>query len=216
MGAREKKLLAEMEPILLAVLRELKTNGKIKTIYYSSEVNMLMSVLEKLNYFTDSLRVFSGLGDEKKLKEFLAATSRYGFTENNTLYMHVACAVTIVGLSTELFKLRLLFRLKDVSHDVSRFERTMKEAAPTTWPSLQPYVDSSFRNAIAHGNYAIRIVNGDPEVVLLSDAKLLPSNDQNSVMSLDEFMIRVKECNVLYECLRSVLQDLTSKGFFKS
>jgi hypothetical protein len=114
-------------------------------------------------------------------------------------------------LSTELFKLRLLFHLKGVNHDVSKFVTTIRANAPATWPLLEPYVDGAFRNALAHGTYAIR----GKKVVLFADAKLLPSSDKNPEMTLDQFMFRVKECNVLYACLTSVLDDLTTKSFFK-
>ena len=100
--------------------------------------------------------------------------------------------------------------MKDVNFAVSRFNQTIREAAPVSWPNLEPYVDSAFRNSLAHGTYAI----ANKQVVLFNDAKLLPSTDPEAQMPLDKFMLRVKTQNVLYQCLVHVLADKKSKGFF--
>lgn len=211
LGPRDNAQWAIIEPILEDLLDELKNNGKIETIYVRNELDKLSAVTRKVDEISLAHNTLIDLFDQPSPTEFLNATARFGFSESKLIYMYVASAVTIGILYTELFKLRLLFHMKDVSFDVSRFQQTVRNAAPLTWPRLQPYIDNSFRNALAHGTYAII----EKRVVLFDDAKLVSSSDPDSEMPLDRFMMRVKECNVLYACLTSLLDRKISEGFFK-
>lgn len=75
-----------------------------------------------------------------------------------------------------------------------------------TWPSLKGYVDNDFRNALAHGTYGI--VN--KRIVLYKDANLVPVEE----IELDEFMMRLKDQNVLFLCLINTLVTKKKAGFF--
>lgn len=211
LGDRERKLWGEIEPILEDLLDELRKNGKIETVYVKSEIDKLRAVLKKVEDIGNAHNILLDLFETATPAKFISAVSAYGFSETNVTYMYVASAVTIAVLYTELFKLRVLFHLKDVSADVSKFVPTICAAAPTTWNRLKPHIDNAFRNALAHGTYAV--IN--KRVVLFDDAKLLPSSDPQADMSLAEFMLRVKECNVLYACLTSLLDRKITDGFFK-
>lgn len=205
----DKKLWNEIEPLLNNLLDELKANGKIETIYTQSERDTLGSVLKKLDNFSSAHNTLIELFDNPDPKPFLDATSKFGFTENGVIYMYVAAAVTLEVLSTELFKVLLLFHMKDVNFAVSRFYSTMQSAAPNSWPKLEPYVDSDFRNSLSHGTYAIV----GTQIVLFNDAKLFPSTDPEAQMPLDKFMLRIKTQNVLYQCLINVLAQKKAAGF---
>jgi hypothetical protein len=210
-GDVEKKLWNEIEPLLNDLLDELKAAGKIETIYTPVETQNLVRTLKKLDDIGLAHNTLLDIFEQQDPKTFLQETSKFGFDENKLIYMYVACAVTIEVLSTELFKLRLLFHMKDVDFAVSRFSTTISAAAPTSWPKLRPYVDNEFRNSLSHGTYAV--IN--KKVVLFKDAKLLPSSDPEAEMTLDKFMMRIKSQNVLYQCLVDVLDKKMKSGFFK-
>ena len=209
-GNAEKKLWCEIEPLLSDLLDELRANGKIETIYTQAEMKTLGNVLAKLDNFSLAHNALIDLFKEPDPKPFLDATSKFGFNENNVIYMYMASAATLEVLSTELFKVLLLFHMKNVDFTVSKFYSTMVSAAPKSWSRLQPYVDNQFRNALSHGTYAIT----NKKIVLLKDAKLIPSDDPEAAMSLDRFMIRIKIQNVLYQCLVNVLVEKKKSGFF--
>jgi hypothetical protein len=211
LGEKEKELWTQIEPILEDLLDELKNKGKIETVYVESELDKLRAVVRKVDEIGSAHNTLLDLFDQPS-SEFLGATAKFGFDESKVIYMYVACAVTLAVLYTELFKLRLLFHMKDVSFDVSRFVPTIKVAAAGTWPRLQPHIDNAFRNALAHGTYAVI----DKKIALFDDAKLVASGDPEREMTLDRFMMRVKECNVIYACLTSLLDRKISEGFFKS
>lgn len=212
LGEAEKKLWKEIEPLLNELLDELKVNKKIETAYTQVEMDSLGRVLEKLDKFSLAHNQLIDLFKNPDPKPFLNATSKFGFTDTGVVYMYVASAVTLEVLSTELFKVLLLFHMKDVSFAVSRFSSTMESAAPNSWRKLKPYVDSDFRNALSHATYAVE----NKQIVLLKDAKLTPATDPQARMSLGDFMIRIKTQDVLYQCLVNVLVDKKNAGFFKS
>src|SRR2546428_9863659 len=121
-------------------------------------------------------------------KSFLRQTRNSGLSEANAISAYVMAATTMAALSTELFKLLLLFVTKDVDPSVANFGRTMEREAPTAWNSLQPFVDSPLRNALAHGTYAI--VN--KKIRLFKNAKLetLETDGETEEMDLSDFMMR--------------------------
>jgi hypothetical protein len=208
LGNAEKRLWTRIEPVLNSVLDEIRANGKIETVYVRAEMDRLGGPIATLEETSVTHNTLLHLFDEsqEKWSKFLQATEQFGFKEANVIRMYMTMATAVTLLSTELFKLLLLFHMKDVSHDVSKFHSTMQGSAPKTWPLLKPFVDNDFRNAIAHGTYAV--VN--KRIVLYRDAKLLPFQE----MELGEFMMRSKDQNVLFQCLVNVLVARKNSGFF--
>ena len=210
LGPAEKALWKKIEPLLFDLLNELEANGKIETAYKSVQKQNLGPTMKKLDDFSEAhntlLDIFRVYPDPKS---FLKETYKFGFTENRLIYMYMACAVTMQVLSTELFKLRLLFIMKKVdSFAVSSFNKTINAAAPKSWPKLEPYVDRDFRNSLSHGTYAV--VN--KKITLFKDAKLFPPTDPKDAMSIGKFMLRVKNPNVLCSCLAYVLRTWKTKS----
>jgi hypothetical protein len=212
MGDLDKKLWSEIEPILNEVLDELQRNGKIETVLTEAEIDRFISTMRKLDGFALAHNALIDLFTQPTSKPFLEATSKFGFDESKVIYMYVASAITVAILSIELFKTMMLFVMKDVDFTVSRFIGTMSSAAPISWPKLKPYIDNDFRNALAHGTYAI--INN--KVLLFKNAKLLPPDDPEAEMSLDRFMIRVKNTNVLHKCFLSVYVNKLKSGSLTS
>lgn len=210
LGEAEKQLWKEIEPVLNDLLDELKANGKIETIYTFSESASLVKTLDKLDEIGYAQNTLLHIFRDDIPKHFLNETAKFGFDENKLIYMYIACAVTVEVLNTELFKVRLLFHMKNVDSAVSHFNSTVRNAAPNSWIRLQPYLDNDFRNSLAHGTWAII----DKKIVLFKDAKLLPSDDPEGAMTLDRFMMRIKNQNVLYLCLVNVLDSKMKSGFF--
>jgi hypothetical protein len=208
LGYAEKTLWNKIEPVLNDVLGEIKANGKIETIYVKAEMDRLSGLVRAFDETSITHNIVLHLFDRPKEEwsGFLQAIEQFGFKETNVARMYLTLASAVTLLSTELFKLVMLFHMKDVSHAVSKFYSTMQSSAPKTWPLLKPFVDNDFRNALAHGTYAI--VN--KRIVLYKDAKLFPFDE----MELHEFMMRTKEQNVLFLCLVNVLVAKKKSGFF--
>lgn len=77
---------------------------------------------------------------------------------------------------------------------------------------MEPFVDSSPSNALAYGTYAI--VN--KKLRLFENAKLatLETDGKMDEMELSDYMMRIKDQNVLYQVLVNVLNEEARKGFF--
>jgi len=207
LGQAEKTLWKQIEPVLNALLDEIKANGKIETIYVRAEMDRLSGPITALDETGLTHNVLLHLFRKKEeWLRFLDATEQFGFRETNMMRIYLTLAATVILLSTELFKMLLLFHMKDVSHDISKFYSTMQSSAPKTWPLLKPFVDNDFRNAIAHGTYGL--VN--KKIALYKDARLLPFEE----IELHEFMMRLKDQNVLFQCLVNALVDKKKSGFF--
>lgn len=93
-----------------------------------------------------------------------------------------------------------------MTQKVSKFGDTMKQFAPNSWKKLRPFVNSDFRNSLAHGTWALE----GKRIVLFKDAKLVPYEK----LSLVDFMIKVKNQNVLFVCLINLLASKKRGGFF--
>jgi hypothetical protein len=207
MGESEKKLWQEVQPKIEALLEELKQNGRIENVYVAIETDHLVSVMEKLDRASSVNNFVLHVHDNyERAKTFLHENQKFGMDEQIFLTVFLQAGLLVDMFSTELFKLLILFHLKNVSHDGARFSQTMNESAPNAWKLLRPYVDNDFRNAIAHGAFSVR----NKKIVIYRDAKLVPSDE----MELADFMIRLKRQNVLYHCLVCVLVDLKKRRWF--
>jgi hypothetical protein len=120
------------------------------------------------------------------------------------LYVQMIAMLTIT--TTELFKALILYHLRDVSQKVSAFYEVIGQFAPMTWQKLKPYVDSQFRNSLAHGIWALE----NKQVVLCDDVELVPFE----TLSLADFMIKAKNQNVLFTCLIDMLAEKRRANFF--
>jgi len=142
LGEKEKQLWVRLEPIVQDLLDELKDAGKIESVFPPAKMALLQATFDKLDEFSAVHNVVLHLSEsepkfkeflsesEPKFKEFLATNSKFGFTESNTISAYVMATVTVSVLSTELFKLLLLFLTKDVDPRVANFGRTMAREAP--------------------------------------------------------------------------------------
>jgi hypothetical protein len=131
--------------------------------------------------------------------KFLSTNKEFSITEQNLVNLYLQTSVLLCVTTTEFFKALLLYHLKGVSHKVSKFCLTMNHFAPTAWNKLRPYVDSDFRNTLAHGTWAVE----NRQVVLFNDAQL----NLNEQLPLAEFMLKTKKQNVLLLCLINVLNE---------
>lgn len=205
LGEEEKKLWTEIKPILIELLDELKTNDKIEISFTADEKHhFMMTVKNNLEQASTNHNLLLHVFDNAK--KFFEVNSEFGLGENDVVNLYVEIAVLLCVLHTELFKILLLFHLKDVNHKASNFNSTMGQFAPKTWQKLKPYINNTFRNSLAHGTWAVE----NKKVVLFEDAKFIISE----TLSLDEFMIRTKKQNVLFVCLVNVLAEKHRKNFF--
>jgi hypothetical protein len=208
LGPAEKKLWLEVKPKVTNLWEELKQNGKIESVYVRKEREHLGSVMDRLDLASKINNVLLHTMDNREnARRFAEATKQFGVNDQIHAGMYLQAALFSTMLEIELFKLVILFHLKDVDFDVSKFPNIMEKAAPASWKELKPYVDNEFRNAIAHGTLSIR----NKKVTIYRDAKLTPARRP---MELADFMMRMKRQNVLYICLLNVLWDLTKSGWF--
>jgi hypothetical protein len=207
-GEMEKELYRKIEIVIRDLLHELKRNNKIETIYLATEYDRLRSVIERYDIASAIHNFMLGTAKAPDIPgKFLDANKEFGLNEGMAVGMYLQAALYADLLSIELFKLLILFHLKNVDHDVSKFSKTIQESAPRAWLHLKPYVDNAFRNAIAHCTIAVRA----KKVVIYRDAKLIPIDE----MEIDQFMIRLKRANVLFICAFNLLAELKRKDWFK-
>jgi hypothetical protein len=205
-GQGEKELWIKIEPIVCELLDELKINNKVKTSFTHTEIEHFYSITGNLNQLSLNNILLLNLFDTDKSGSFLQATSKFGFDETKIVSLYVEIVAYSSILDTELFKTLLLFHLKDVNHQVSKFPETMENSASNAWKKLKPFVDNKFRNSLAHGTWAVE----NKEIVLFNDAKLEPY----ATLGLADFIVKMKEQNLLYNCLLCVLNDRWKAGFF--
>ncbi len=204
----EKVVWLELQSIIHDLLLELRSNGKIELSFTKSEINHLKKLLKNRN---EMVFVFNKIMDTtdswKKAKSFVKTIEGFGFNDVNYVYLLVELAILLVITDTETFKTLLLFHLKDVmSYKVSDFVQIMKKFAPISWKKLEPFINNKFRNALAHGTWAIE----NSQVVLFENAKLIPFEK----FELIDFLIKTKEQNLLFACLLSVISEKMVNGFF--
>ena len=208
-GEGEKTLYAEVEPIIRDFLEELKKGNKIEIATTPAEIDQLRSVIRRYDAATLVHNFMLGIyKDPETANTLLNANKPFGMNETNSVDLYLQAALFVDLLCTELFKLLILFHLKDVDYDISKFSSTMQQSAPIAWSRLRPYIDTTFRNAIAHGTLSVH----DKEVVIYRDAKLVPID----TMELTEFMIRLKRTNIVFICLFNTLAELKRQGWFRS
>jgi len=210
LGAKEKELWEQLEPILHLALDDLKRAGKIETRYNPANMGLLDRTLHKLDEFSIVHNVFINLFKGPSDSEgYLAVNAKFGITEQSTISTYIMAALTVSMLSTELFKLLLLFITRKIDFSVANFSKTMAREIPVAWSKLERFVDSPFRNAIAHGTYVIV----ERKIRLFKNAKLERVEGEQD-LELSDFMMRIKDQNVLFQVLVNVIFDKAKTGFF--
>lgn len=206
LGEGEKKFYCEIEPILNELLDELKANGKIEITFIKAKQDRLKNIIDNLQRINLNHNLLISLFDEPLCTKFLKDNAKYGFNDGNLANLYVQMVVMLTITTTELFKALILFHLRGVSQRVSTFYQVMGQFAPTAWQKLKPYVDSQFRNSLAHGTWALE----NKQIILFDDAELIPFETLN----LQDFMTKAKKQNVLITCLFNVLAEKKQANFF--
>jgi hypothetical protein len=205
----EKTLYEEVEPIIKDFLEELKKGNKIEIATTPAEIDQLRSVIGRYHVATAVHNFMLGIYKAPETaNSFLNVNKPFGMDDTLSVGLYLQAALFVDLLCTELFKLLVLFHLKEVDYDVSKFSNTMLKAAPIAWTKMKPYLDNPFRNAIAHCTLSVR----NRQVVLYRDAKLVPID----TMEISEFMIRLKRTNIIFICLFNTLAELKRQGWFTS
>jgi hypothetical protein len=135
-GEVEKELWLEIEPVLHEMLDELKDLNKLETVFAKSKLEYLRACIQKMDDLSLVHNILLHLTDSKeKSAAFLKYNAEFGLDESKIVTNYVNSIFTMSVLSTELFKLLLLFHLKDVDPVVSRFPKTMQKAAQDLGPN---------------------------------------------------------------------------------
>lgn len=133
MGDAEKKLWTELEPLIRALLEELKKNGHIETVHANTEYEDLSSMLDNLEQSSKTYIAMMRIDDKDKLESFLGAVKGFGIDEQIMARIWLSAGLFVDVFSTELLKMLILFHLKGVSPVVSQFSITMEKVAPVAW-----------------------------------------------------------------------------------
>jgi hypothetical protein len=204
----EKTVWMELQQIISDILTELKTNKKIKINFTESEIAHFRKMLKTRNAVAENWGKIEVTTDSwERVADFVNAIKEFDFTDVNYIFLIVELSIMNLIMDSETFKTLLLFHLKDIkSHKSTAFPSTMRDAAPINYCRLEPYINNKFRNALAHGTWAIE----NSQIVLFEDAKLIPFEK----LELLDFLLRVRRQNILISCLSSVVSDKIEKGFF--
>jgi hypothetical protein len=208
LGEGEKELWIHIETVLDDVLNELTGKDKIRVYFTNSESDHLWFLMENMQVIAQNYNMLINLAKEQERPaKFLKATSEFGFTDENSVFLTIQMTVLSCVIHTEMFKTFFLFHLKNVKdYRASSFNTIMAKNAPKTWGRLKPFVDNDFRNSLAHGTWAV--IN--KKVVLFKDARLVPYER----LELADFIIKAKKQNVLYSCLVNTITQRTRTDHF--
>jgi hypothetical protein len=204
----EKIVWMELQQIISDILTELKTNNKIETSFTPSELVHFKKMMTTRNDIADNFgKIADTIDSWGRVNDFLEAIKKFNFTDVNYVYIIVELSIMNMLMDSEIFKTSLLFHLKGIkSHKSTDFTPTLKNFAPNNYNRLEPYINSKFRNSLAHGTWAIE----NNQIVLFEDAKLVPFEK----LELLDFLLKVRRQNILISCLSSVISDKIEKGFF--
>jgi hypothetical protein len=133
LGDAEKKLWTELEPLIGALLEELKKNGHIETVHANTEYEDLSSMLDNLEQSSKTYIAMMRINDKDKLESFLGAVKGFGIDEQIMVRIWLSAGLFVDVFSTELLKMLILFHLKGVSPVVSQFSITTEKVAPVAW-----------------------------------------------------------------------------------
>lgn len=204
----EKILWIELEGVIIDLLNELKANGKIENSFTPSELTHFKKMLNNRNYISENFEKIANTTDSFEINaDFVNAIKKFDFTDVNYVYMLVELSIMNLINDNETIKNVLLFILKDIKgYKTTNFRSTMREFAPNNYKRLEPYLNSKFRNSLAHGTWAIE----NNQIVLFEDAKLVPFEK----LELLDFLLNVRKQNVVFGCIWSVISDKIEKRFF--
>jgi len=206
-GKKEKALWLKLEPIIGELLDELKGHGKIETVFVGAEMDDLEVVIRNqqkcaLNY---NRLIHAGTASA-----FLDALVPFGFDEYSTADLFVQTAILLTILTSELFRILLLFHAKGLNSEGTLgsmlHELRGTEFAPKAVAKLRQYVGIEFRNALAHGLVGTKA----KKIVLYKNCKF----EILEIMDLADFMMRSKTQSVMTQCLVNVIVERKRAGFF--
>lgn len=190
LGETDKGRKNSIDRALDELMHELEKKKQLDTTFSASRIGLLFDILRKVrdvalpyNFF---IEMFS---DENAKRKMLSAVQEFGIGEPEFIQWYLATYATACVLSTELFKLLVLFQIKG-RHKVSAFSRVVPNLAPNSWRKLERFVNNEFRNGLAHGMYIVE--NG--KAVLFDNSKLEVSKE----MSFQDFIMEVKNQNILF------------------
>ena len=206
----EKIVWLELQGIINDLLNELHTKNKIRKSFTPDELTHLKKMLKNRNYISENFEKIANTTDSLEINaNFVGTIRKFNFTDINYVYMLVELSIMNLINDNETIKTVLLFHLKEIKgYKATDFATTMKEFAPINYKRLEPYLNSKFRNSLAHGTWAIE----NNQIVLFGDAKLIPFEK----LEVIDFLLKVREQNVVLGCIWSVISDKIEKGFFSA
>jgi hypothetical protein len=192
LGDVDKQRRSQIDMAINEMMRELRNRNQLKEFkeFTAAQFSCIFDILRKVRDlavpYNSLIEIF---GSEDKERRFLDTVRDFGLGRFELIQMYLAIYVTACILSTELFKLLVLFQVEG-AHRVSDFNRIIPRLAPDGWSHLEGFVNSEFRNALAHGLY---IIEGD-KVTIFKNTAL----DIHHVMVLHDFIMEVKNQNILF------------------
>jgi len=208
-GEAEKSLWKQIYPVLDKLLDELKANDRIETVYTKTDMDQLGVVLSNLD---DCGRNYNKLMDSfeprQKFERLMETAREFGITEEDWVKLFLEVSALSAVLPLEFFRTLLIFLMKDIDPKLGlgQLLNELENVAPTNGSKIRPFVESDFRNALAHGLFGIK----NKKMVLYKNAKLELLDE----LDLADFIMKMKSQNVLSQCLVKCVADKVKKGFF--
>ncbi len=213
LGEGDKALWLEIESVITKVIEELRIRNKLRVNYNEDEKAAIYLLQENVRLISKNFNSILDMSlkinkEREKTERLQKALAEFGLDENSIYYLNIQIAVLNCIAHTEAAKVYFLYHLKDIkSYKPSRFVSIMERNAPLTWSQLKPYVDSDFRNSLAHGTWTIL----RDRVFLFKDASLLSPER----LELFEFLKRIKSQNILYSALVNLIPQKFREYFNK-
>jgi hypothetical protein len=193
LGEADKEKRARIDIALDKVMQELDGKGRLETKFTDVQISLIFDLLRKINDIGESYNFFiETFSNPERKTRFLTSVEQFGITRANLISMYLAAHAVAGILSTEQFKLLLLFMVVG-TYKISDFYNFIEREAPITWPELRPFIDNEFRNALAHGAYLL----DKGKVILFKNAKVEVLRE----MPLQDFIMAVKNENILFWCM---------------
>jgi hypothetical protein len=211
----EKKYYNKIRPILEGLLNDLKKKKCLRRATREETIHLIKIMRDK-DEIALSLNMLNRIFKSKEeLQKFLTIAKDY-FTDSNLAYLYVSQLYFQFLVSTELFRVFLLFYLKrGKEHEfkdtmtLRSFLDALKRVSPKYGKLIEDEIDIKLRNSFAHGLF--RIV-GQTFIYYMNVGEL----KKPISIQLHELWIKMKNHNLIYHCLVQLVTEKMKEGFFEN
>ena len=212
LSPKEQEIFTECVTLFENLLDELKSKNLIRKGIAQKDREKLAAIWQNSKQVGNAFNVmFSIFDSEEKINSFVKKCTEENITHGVLTYTLVSQIFGIALLNFEsVFKTSLLFFLREDAGFTRRMTlgqmiRTLKDVS-TFGNQVEDKVDFKLRNSLAHGTFWFG--NG---IVFLAENSYL---EQIQPIPLGDFLIRIKEQNIVAHALIKALLNKKKQGYF--